>query len=229
MPDRLRRPVFIVALILILIAVLVELGATAKLRAVAPAGSALRAPAPGMGIPSLAFLDGLILYSALIVGLALIVPERIQGRLQGVATFVFSILMLLAEIALIFAALGLLILMVTLLLSPIFGTLAYFALYSDFDTTRARILLGILMALKLLFALCLVLAHERFLQNKGLVLLVVSSLVATFVIGFLQGFPPGVLVSITDDIGAIVVGVVAAVWTIVFLVGSVVSVVKAVT
>jgi hypothetical protein len=227
--DRLRTPFFIAAIILIGLAVLIELGSIIAFGGVSSEVRALDAPRPGRGIPALALLDGLVLYTTLIVGLALIVPERIQGRLQGLATLVFSILMLIAEIVMVLGSLVLLVLMVTLLLSPIFGTIAYFAIYGSFDTSGARLTLGLLMGLKLAFALCLVLAHQRFLQNKGLVLLVLSCLLGTFVVGLLHGIVPGVLVSITDDIGAIVVVIIAAIWTIVFLIASVVSVVKAVT
>jgi len=82
------------------------------------------------------------------------------------------------------------------------------------------------MTLKIVFAICLVLAHQRFLQNKGLDLIIITSLVANLIIAFLHGLVPGFLVSITDTGAAIVVGVLAAIWTVVYLVGGVISVVK---
>ena len=45
-------------------------------------------------------------------------------------------------------------------------------------------------------------------------------------VGFLQAFPPGVLVSITDAIAAIVVGIVGIVVAIVLLVFAVIAVLK---
>jgi hypothetical protein len=227
--DRLRKLPFVIALIFISLALLVEIASTAKLAAAGAGAAGLNVPTPGKGISSLAFLDGLVLFVTILIGLALIIPERIQGRVQGVATLIVSLLVLIGDFVMALGALALLILMVTLLLSPIFGTIAYLAIYGHFDTDNARVALGLIMTLKVIFAVCLLLAHQRFLQNKGLVLLVLSSLLATFVVSFLQGLVPGFLVSITDDIGAIVVGIIAAIWAIVFLVGSVVSVVKAVT
>jgi hypothetical protein len=229
MLDTLRKPFFIIAAVAMVMVVLIELSSIGRLGAAAGDQTSMAVPTPGKGIGSLALLDGLVLYTTILIGLALIVPERIQGRLQGVATLVFSVLLLLAEIALIPAVLILLVLMVTLLLSPIFGTIAYFAIYGHFDTVGAKTALGLIMTLKLLFASCLVLAHQRFLQNKGYLFLIITSLVGTFAIGFLHSLVPGFLVSITDDIGAILVSIAAAIWTIVFLVGSIVSVVKAVT
>lgn len=162
------------------------------------------------------------------MGAALIVPERIQGRLQGLVTLIFSIVLLIADVAMLYAAMALLILMVTLLLAPPFGTIAYLALWGTFDTTAAKVALGLTMSLKLTFVACLVLAHQRFLQNKGLVTLVVLSLLATFALGLLHGLVPGFMVSITDGIGAVVFAIVVAALGVMFLVGSVVSVVKAI-
>ena len=150
--------------------------------------------------------------------------------LQGTTarTLVVSFLVLLFALLLLYAGITLAALMVGLLLSPIFGTIAYFVGFGHFDRSGAALTLGLLMLLKLGFAVCLLLAHQRFLQNKGLVLIVASTLVAGLLISFLHGFVPGFLVSITDVIGAIVVAILALIWAIVFLIGSLVSIVKAV-
>lgn len=224
----LRTPFFIAAIVLAGIATLVEAGSAGWLRQAGESAAALDLPRPGLGIPAIGLLDALLFYTVLVMGVALIVPERIQGRVQGVVTLVFSILLLVADVALLLAAIASLILMVTLLLAAPFGTIAYLAVWGDFETTAAKVVLGLTMSLKLLFAACLLLAHQRFLQNKGLVLLLVLSLVATFALGLLHGFVPGFLVSITDGIGAVVFGIVVAVLGVMFLVGSVVSVVKAI-
>jgi VanZ family protein len=84
------------------------------------------------------------------------------------------------------------------------------------------------MTLKLFFAGFMVFAHQRFLQNKGLVLLTLSSFAATIIISFLHGFVPGFLASITDAIAGIVVAIIAVIWAIFFLVGSIISIVKAI-
>ncbi len=228
MLDRLRTPFFIAAIVLIAVAVLVELGSAAVLHNVGETGKAMDVASPGLGIPAIGLLDGLLLYTVLVMGAALIVPERIQARLQGLVTLIFSIVLLIADIAMLYATMALLILMVTLLLAAPFGTIAYLALWGTFDTSAAKVALGLTMSLKLLFVACLVLAHQRFLQNKGLVLLVVLSLVATFALGLLHGFVPGFLVAITDAIGAVVFAVIVAVLGVMFLVAAMISVVKAI-
>jgi hypothetical protein len=218
MLDTLRKPLFLVAMALMLVALLIELGSV-----IVPDKP------PGYGIAYMAALDGLVFYTVLLMGLSLLIPERIHGKAQGCATLLISFFACVGIIAMIFMAVGLLILMVTLLISPIFGTIAYFAIFGHFATTESRIVLASLMTLKLGFAVCLVFAHQRFLQNKGLVLIVLCSLLANIIISFLHGFVPGFLVSITDIIAALVIAIIALIWAIVFLIGALISIIKAVT
>lgn len=181
---------------------------------------------PGVGIPSLAFLDGLLLLTVLLTGLALILPGGIHGRVQGIATLVVSFLLVLADVIFIFTTLALLFTMIGLLLAVPFGTVAYLAIWGHFAVGAAAATLGALLALKLAFGICLILSHPRFLENKWLVLLALTSLLANVLLSLLLGFPPRILASITDAVGGLVVGILAAIWGIIFLVGSIVAVVK---
>jgi hypothetical protein len=223
MLDSMRRPFFIVSLIAIFLAVLVELGSIAML---GHAASGLDVDVNSKAIPAMALLDGLVFYATLIIGIALLIPERVQSKVQGIATLIFSFLLVLACIGVLIADIVLLILMVTLLMSPIFGTIAYFVVWADFSTTGPRIALSLLLTLKIIFAVCLVLAHQRFLQNKGLVLITATSFLANFIIAFLYALVPGVLVSITDDIAAIIICILAIIWAVIYLIGGIVSVIK---
>lgn len=220
MLGELRKPLFLIAMALILIALLIEIGSGLV------AGFGARAG--GLGVPSLALLDGLLTFTIALIACSLLIPERAQGRIQGVATLIVSLIVIFAGIAKIFAAIGKLFLMIGLLLSPIFGTIAYFIVFARFPRGEAAFSLSLLMTLKLFFAGFLVFAHQRFLQNKGLVLLALSSFIATIIIGYLHGFVPGFLVSVTDAVAAIIVALIAVIWAVVFLVGSIISVVKAV-
>jgi hypothetical protein len=226
MLDSMRRPIFVIALIVIFLTVMVELGSIAALHLAPAADAPLNVSPTGKAIPALAFLDGLIFFATLIIGIALRIPERVQSKVQGIVTLIFSLLLILGGIVVIIADIVLLFLMVGLLLAIPFGTIAYFAMWASFDTGGARIALSLLMTLKIIFAVCLVLAEQRFLQNKGLVLIIVTSLVSNLIIAFLHGFVPGFLVSITDDIAAIIVLVPAIIWGVVYLIGGVVSVIK---
>jgi hypothetical protein len=90
------------------------------------------------------------------------------------------------------------------------------------------VVLSLLMFLKLAFAVLLVLAQQRFLQQKGLVVLVLISLVLNVVIAFLHGFFPLVLVSIVDTLLALVIAVVGIIWGVVLLIGAIPSIVSSI-
>jgi len=228
MLDSMRKSIFIVALVVIFLIVLVELGSMAVLGLQVSAAAALGVSTTGKAIPALALLDGLIFYATLIIGIALLIPERVQSKIQGIVTLIFSFLLLLSCVRVFLVDLGLLFVMISLLMSPPFGTIAYMAIWGSFDTGGAQTTLSLLMTLKIIFGVCLVLAQQRFLQNKGLVLIIITSLVANLIIAFLHGFVPGFLVSVTDNVGALIVCILAAVWGIVYLVGGIISVIKVV-
>jgi hypothetical protein len=183
---------------------------------------------PGLGIPYMALLDAVVLFTVGLMGTGLFIPERIQGRGQGCLTFIFGLFLIPGGIVLLFIALALLLLMVSLLLSVPFGTLAYLALFGSFDKGGAAAVLSLIMLLKLGFAICLFLAQQQFLQNKGLVLLVLTSLLANIILSFLHGLVPGFLVSITDSLGAIIMALLAVIWALILLVGSLFGIVKAI-
>ncbi len=225
MLDSMRKPFFVVSLIAIFLAVFVELGSMAVLGPHTSTSTFGVSPT-GKAIPAMAFLDGLVFYATLIIGIALLIPERVQSKVQGIVTLIFSILLVLGCIVVIFADIALLILMVSLLMSVPFGTMVYLAVWSTFDVSGARAALSLLMTLKIVFAVCLVLAHQRFLQNKGYVLIIITSFVSNLIIAFLHGLVPGFLVSITDDIAAIIICILAIIWAVVYLIGGIVSVIK---
>jgi hypothetical protein len=184
-------------------------------------------PTPGLGIPYLALVDGLLFWIVLLMALSLVIPARILGRLQGLASLIVSFLLILAGIGLVFVALGLLILMVSLFLAVPFGTIAYLAIWGFFDRGGASVTLSLLMTLKIAFAICMGLASQAFLGQKGLILMVVASLVANVIVAFLQGLVPIFLVSITDALAAIVVAIIGIILALLSLIGSIVAVVKA--
>ena len=241
--ERLRTPFFIIALILIVIVVLIEIGDTAILSSPpVPMNCAQQESqemrdacaktdlspglqgSPGKAIPYMALLDGVVLFTAALIGLGVVVRPALLGRVQGCGTCIFSFLTISGGCVMIFTAIALLFLMIGLLLAFPFGTIVYMILYGSFDTGSARAVLSLLMTLKLAFAILLMIGHERFLQNLGLVLIVLSSLLGNVVITFLHGFPPGFLVSITDVVGAIIVAVLAVIWAIFLLIISIPSI-----
>jgi hypothetical protein len=246
----LNRPLFLVALAALLLAILGELGLgifvvhgaaeppdpQAISMSAADAQRAQQAAAttpatqtlsrPGVGIPSLALLDALLLLLVILAGLALILPGGLHGRIQGIVSFVASLLLIIADVIFLFATLALLFTMIGLVLAAPFGTLAYLAIWGSFARSAAAATLGILLAFKLAFGVCLALAHPRFLENKWLVLLALTSLFANVLLSFLHGFPPRVLASITDAAGGLAIGILAILWALFFFVGSILAIIK---
>jgi hypothetical protein len=239
--NELRKPFLLLAIVLIALVVLVELGSSLILGG-APAGGALEDQATGLGVDRvggasdvdqppgraityMAMVDGALLYTVLLIGLSLIIPEKVQARAQGVTTLIGSIILIIVGIILLIIAFVELLVMVSLLFAVPFGTIAYLALWGSFPRGDAAVLLSLLMFLKLAACVFLVLAQQRFLAMKGLVLLILTSLVCNILIAFVHGFVPIIVVSIVDDIAAIVIAIIAIVWAIVLLVLSIPSII----
>ncbi|MFD0592171.1 hypothetical protein ACFQZ4_06050 [Catellatospora coxensis] len=129
---------------------------------------------------------------------------------------------------LLFVAVAKLILMVSLLLAFPFGTIVYLILFGSFPRGEAAVVLSLIMFLKVVAIACLIIAQQRFLQNKGLVAMMITSLLGNVVAVFLHGIVPGILVSITDAIAGIVFAIVGIVWAIVLIVGSIPAMIRAV-
>jgi hypothetical protein len=223
----LRKPVFVIALIVIGLTVLVELSSIALVSNVSSAANTLNVSVSGQAIPSMSVLDGLIFYAMLMMAIALLLPERFQSKVQSIATIIVALILLLACVVRIVVDLQLLFLMIGLLLAVPFGTIAYLVIWGHFDTGSARVALSLIMFLKIAFCVCLVIAQQRFLKNKGLVLIILTSFLANILIAFLYGLVPSPLVSILDMVGAIVVCILAAVWLVIYLVGGVISTITA--
>ena len=182
----------------------------------------------GFAIPSMQYVDGCLLFTILLMGLALLIPKDIHAKIQGVITLVFGILLIIAAIVWIFIVLARLLVMVALLLSFPFGTIAYMFIYGSFPRASMNVILGLLFLLKISFGVLLLLAHQGFLKNIGLVVFLAASFVAGLVVSFLYGLVPGILVSITDAIAAIVVTIIGVILGLILAIGSIPSVVKVV-
>jgi len=183
---------------------------------------------PGRAIPALALVDGLLFYVVALYGLAFLISDAAHGRVRGILSLVVSILLLLASIAVIFVELALLLLKVGLFVAVPFGTIVYLARYGFFDQGGANVALSVLMSLKIAFCILLLLAHPRFLKIKSLVLLTLTSLLGNLIIGFLHGLVPVFLKSILDSLAAIICAVLALIWSLYFVIPSLIGTLKAI-
>jgi hypothetical protein len=179
----------------------------------------------GLAIPSMQFVDGCLLFTMLLMGLALLLPQHVHAKVQGAITQIFSIVLVITGIAQIFTVLIRLILMVALLFSFPFGTLIYLVVYGHFPRAAMTAMLGGLFLLRILFVVFLLLAHQDFLKNIGLIVYAAVAFIAGLVVSFLYGLVPGILVSITDAIAAIVVSIIGIVLGVVLVIQSVPAIV----
>jgi len=244
--GELRRPLFVIATVLSAVVVMVELGLGALIgggtagvlppdvaqASGVPPGSvtsaAVATQPAGAGIAHLALVDGLVLFTMLLIGSSLVVSQRLYGRYQGFVTFVVGVLWIVGALALAAVALSTLLLMIGLFVAIPFGTIVYLIVWGFFPVTSSAVVLALLLFLKLLFMAALIAAQPGFLKVKGLVILVSLSMVLQLALGFIQQFLPSVVVSIGDQCWALVTTVVALVWAVVMTIGAVPGMVNAV-
>lgn len=226
MLDTIRLPFLFAALFFLLLAVLMEVEASHLLLTLS--GGLVHGETPGVAITMLSVVDGLLLYSVMVMALQAIVPRELVGRLQGPVTLVLSLLGLIGTVFWAAGVFIVLMAMVSLLVAVPFGTLIYLAKWGHFARSEAAVTLAMVMTLKLVFCGFLLLAQQAFLKMKGLLLLIGLSLGLTWLIGFLHAFVPIFLVSIVDAIAALIVALVGAIWLVVTLVLAIVAVVKAI-
>ena len=196
--DRLRTPFLVVALIAFFLICLCELGSLALLGS----ENDTDLTSPGLGIPMMAFTDGIVFSTLLMMTLAVVISPQVFGAIQGIISFIVMLLTVIGGIIAIYIAFGLLMLMFSLLMAVPFGTAVYFAAYADFEVGEARAVLSAILLFKIVAVVCVFLAQQKFLEVKGLVFLVLCSFLAGFVISLLHALPPGFLVSITDAVKA---------------------------
>lgn len=220
----LRLPFFLAAGACLLLAVFVELAAAQAFTQIFFGET----ETPGYAINALALVDGILLYSLIWMLLSVVAPRSITGRAQGCITLILSFFGCLGTIALILAAFALLMLMIALLVAVPFGTIAYLAAWGHFARGAAAATLALAMILKIAFLILLVFAHQRFLQNKGLLVLVGLSLGLTWLIAFVHALLPIFLVSIGDQLMALVICIVAAIWLLLLLIGALIATIKAI-
>jgi len=178
-------------------------------------------PTPGMGITTLALIDGLIFYAWTTIKIGAFIPEKILSPATKISNFIFFLIMFIASIAVLFVSLALLILMVSLVMAIPFGTIAYMAMYAGFPKGEAQATLAIIMSLKVAFAVIIVLGEKRLFQDyRQFLILLACSFLLNIIISFLHALVPGFLVSITDAVAAIVISIFAIIWFLVLLVGS---------
>ena len=241
-----RRPLFFLACFALLLVVLVETGSSLALGGAAAgpiatvaggipgiepdmlAGVDADSP-PGNGIGYLALIDGYLLFSLIMLALSFLLSQRLYGRIQGIVTLIVSFLWIILSFVLALAAFVLLMVMFGLFVSVPFGTIAYLAIWGFFPVGRSAAVLGLLLLLKLVFLVLLVLAQQKFLKATALMIHIAVSFVMQLVLGIVQGWLPFVVVSLGDQLMALVFAMVSlagAVWAFIWSIPAVVNAIR---
>lgn len=222
----LRLPLFLAAGVCLLLALLLEYAAADVLEMLD--AEWFSRETPGIAINYLAIFDALLFYAFVWMVLPLVLTKKVTGRAQGIITLLLSLLGLFGTFLLAMAALALLVLMIALLVAVPFGTIAYFAAWGDFARGTAAATLALAMLLKLAYLVLAVLAHRGFLKMKGFLVTIGVSLGLTWAVGFIHAFVPLPLVSIGDALAALVIAIVAIIWLVLLLIGSLIATIKAI-
>lgn len=180
---------------------------------------------PGLAIPAVALIDGLLLVGIALMAMGELSPGTV-ARTGGVTVLIAGLVVIILGVTMALAAFSKLMFMLGLLMAPLFGQAVYMALFGDFARGAANATLGLLMALRIGGGVALVFWSRSVLKAKGLVLLLLSALLAGVVISFLHGMVPGALASVTDAVAAIVVCVIAIVWGVIEVISGIGSIVK---
>jgi len=204
-----KKPLAIIAVVALLLATLVEAGS-----AIAQSLGVTSDP-PGVAILTLVAVDIALLLRFALTTFGTLVSGSVQGKIDGLATLVAGILLILFGITTALIALGMLMMMLGLVLAAPFGTLIYMGLFGSFATGAASALLSLAMLLKLGAMAAFAFWNIHVLRSKSTVLLALTSLLSSALISILHGIVPRFLVSITDAIAAIIIGIICIVWGIV--------------
>ncbi len=198
----------------------------------------------GFGVRSLAFVDGILFFSLLLMGLSIVLikglplvvpkrvldkvpPESIHAKAQGCLSFIFPLLLIPVALIFVFIVIAKLITMVMMLLSFPFGTLLYLIIFGSFPRGAMNAVLALLFVLKIVLGILLLLAHQKFIENLGLVIGFIAALVGNLIVTILYTIVPAFLVSITDAIAAIVMIIIGIILAIIMLIFSVISIISA--
>lgn len=181
---------------------------------------------PGLGIPNLALPIGLLLCVLVLMVLATLIGHRATSIVNVVVNIVGGLVGIIVGFISAIIAFTMLLMLVALFLAAPFGTLAYLAAFGFFDVDASSAALIAILVFLTLGAVFLVVAQQRVLTNKRLMFFVFLVLGLTLLTLILHTIVPGILVSITDALAALITAIVSLIWGIAMLIGGIIALVK---
>jgi hypothetical protein len=198
---------FIIAFVLMIVATLLEI-----------VGMAF-----GCAIGAMTAFDLLVLMTLSLIAAPLVIGNAATGRTQGVATLIMSLSIFSFAVIEIIVV----ITMLSLMLVSLYLILPYLVYYAVFPFGPVTALLPLIMIFKIAFAFTLVVAHPKFLENFGLVILVATSIGLGALVGILHALPH-IMVPIVDAVAGLLILIVAAIRALAFALGALPAIKKAV-
>lgn len=179
---------------------------------------------PGASIKVIGIIDLYLLLTMLFIGANYLINPSLITKSQGIITIIFCIPTILFSITNIVLLVAKVVLMISLLMAPIFGTIAYFAIYSGYDKSNTINFIKVLLILKFSLIISFLITNLKNISNIGLVTLLLTPIGLLWLMSLLFGLIPKFLLSIVDGIVAIIFLVVVLIWSISFLLNSIKSI-----
>lgn len=178
---------------------------------------------PGAPLKALSLIDFYLLMTMVFFGLNYVISPSLITKTQGIITISISISVILFIITNIFILIAKIMFMIGLLIAPIFGTIAYFSLYGSYNKEKVLNIIQILQPLRISMITALLYTNIKYISNLGLVFIFATTMLLTWGLSFAYSLIPGFLLSIADGILAVIVLIVALIWSIKFLISSIIS------
>lgn len=181
----------------------------------------------GLGIPADALMSLWLFIAVALILVGTIPKKGAIPLITGIVNVVAGIIILILSIVVIFGALAKLLFMLGLLMAFPFGPLIYLALFGWFARSAAAGTLGFALLAKAATGILLVIGNRSMLKVPSMVILILCTILCGIIVAFLHAIVPVFLVSVTDALAAIIVGIIVLIWSIFFLIGGIVQLITA--
>ncbi|WP_208348312.1 hypothetical protein [Pseudaestuariivita rosea] len=175
---------------------------------------------PGMATSSIALIDGLLLWTMLMLVTSGVISQGVHNKLRAIATPIVTLIFLIISLIVLILAIVKLMLMLSLLLAVPFGTIVYMIIFASFNTGAVTIAVGLITLLRAVAFVLLLVSSWRYLKNKTLVFIVITGFLIGLLMGIVFALLPGMLHSIGDAVLAIIIAILGLIWALILFIRS---------
>ncbi len=181
----------------------------------------------GLGIPADALMTLWLFIAVALILVGTLPKKGLIPVITGIVNVVAGIILLILSIVVIVGGIAKLLFMLGLLLAFPFGPLIYLALFGFFARPAAAATLFFALLGKAATGILLVIGNRTMLKVPSMVILILCTILCGIIVAFLHAIVPLFLVSVTDSLAAIIVGIIVLIWSIWFLIGGIVQLITA--